>query len=580
MKHKTQLHYVFMCSIMLVFIWTFGSIMTVYAASYFESLTMIFVSVYYFGLIFVSPTIFMIGLVYKNTKVGVDYKIIAYYVFFFIDYIVLLTNNSHHLYFSRFSIHNNLMKLGPFFTVHTVVSYIFILLGLFFLVHASIKNSGFFSRQTTFILIGILIPLVVNVLTTLRIATLPIYYTSISFAFAIIFYALAVFRYNFLRITPIALKTVVDIISDGFMVINEECSIVDYNRTMIETFRGLIPINRNVSFDLFLETTGLDTGENNLPDMIKCCRDKDATVSSKWHIKENEFDKHFLIEVTPIHSNKSYLGTIILFKDITENVKHIATIEEKHAIMMEQERLASLGQLIGGIAHNLKTPIMSISGAAEGLYDLVYEYEQSIGEDSVTEADHREIAAEMRSWLDKIKPYTAYMTDIIDTVKGQAMQFNTTTMMSFTISDLLKRIDLLMKYELVKFKCNMNTIINIDLNTELQGDINSLVQVFDNIIINAIQAYDKQTGQIDLSVEENEDGILFSVKDYAKGIAESIKNRLLKEMVTTKGKDGTGLGLYMSYSTIKGRFGGKMWFESQEGKGTTFHIQLPRRINQ
>ena len=42
-----------------------------------------------------------------------------------------------------------------------------------------------------------------------------------------------------------------------------------------------------------------------------------------------------------------------------------------------------------------------------------------------------------------------------------------------------------------------------------------------------------------------------------------------------KGKDGTGLGMYMSYSTIRGLFGGKMWFESEEGKGTTFFIQLP-----
>ena len=54
------------------------------------------------------------------------------------------------------------------------------------------------------------------------------------------------------------------------------------------------------------------------------------------------------------------------------------TIQNNQNMLMERERLASLGQLIGGIAHNLKTPIMSIAGAAEGLTDLIKEYEASV----------------------------------------------------------------------------------------------------------------------------------------------------------------------------------------------------------
>ena len=56
-----------------------------------------------------------------------------------------------------------------------------------------------------------------------------------------------------------------------------------------------------------------------------------------------------------------------------------------------------------------------------------------------------------------------------------------------------------------------------------------------------------------------------------------IKDKLFKEMITTKGKDGTGLGLYMCYSTIKGRFGGDLSFDSKEGIGTTFNITLNKK---
>ena len=88
---------------------------------------------------------------------------------------------------------------------------------------------------------------------------------------------------------------------------------------------------------------------------------------------------------------------------------------------MESERLASLGQLIGGIAHNLKTPIMSISGASEGLSDLVKEYDSSIDDPEVTSKDHHDIANDMTEWIDKIKTYTSYMSDVITAVKGQAV---------------------------------------------------------------------------------------------------------------------------------------------------------------
>ncbi len=79
-----------------------------------------------------------------------------------------------------------------------------------------------------------------------------------------------------------------------------------------------------------------------------------------------------------LYNKDIFLGTLLLFKDITQHKKDMQAIKDNQDMLMEKERLASLGQLIGGIAHNLKTPIMSISGAAEGLTDLIKEYDASI----------------------------------------------------------------------------------------------------------------------------------------------------------------------------------------------------------
>ena len=276
-------------------------------------------------------------------------------------------------------------------------------------------------------------------------------------------------------------------------------------------------------------------------------------------------------------SNDEFGNLIISYNKIQELTKyHIDQLHDKQETLMEKERLASLGQLIGGIAHNLKTPIMSISGAAEGLTDLINEYDTSIGDPEVNDQDHHEIAKDMSEWIRKIKAHIEYMSDIITAVKGQAVTLANEEEISFTLEELLKRIDILMKHELKNAIVYLNISMKTDESTIIHGDVNSLVQVINNMITNSIQAYGGKPEQtIDLIVEKDTNHLVISIKDYGSGIPKMVKEKLFKEMITTKGKNGTGLGLYMSYSTIRAHFNGNITVESEEGKGTTFHIILP-----
>ena len=110
---------------------------------------------------------------------------------------------------------------------------------------------------------------------------------------------------------------------------------------------------------------------------------------------------------------------------------------------MERERLAALGQLIGGIAHNLKTPIMSIAGAVQGIENLIHEYDESIDDPQVNSQDHHDIAKDMETWIPKIRTYLEYMSDIITTVKGQAVALVNNEDDSFTVGELIKRVNIL-----------------------------------------------------------------------------------------------------------------------------------------
>lgn len=279
----------------------------------------------------------------------------------------------------------------------------------------------------------------------------------------------------------------------------------------------------------------------------------------------------------PLLSNDELGDLTIAFNKIQHlTQEYITQIKDTQESLMESERLSSLGQLIGGIAHNLKTPIMSIAGAAEGLNDLIKEYDSSIDDPTVNSQDHHEIASDMSTWIEKIKNYTEYMSDIITAVKGQAVVMSNEDDINFTISELVKRVTILMKHELKNAIINLNTDIKVDENLTLNGNVNNLVQVINNMISNAIQAYNgKENESIEFTITKDSKNIIFSIEDHAGGLPDKVTDKLFKEMITTKGKNGTGLGLYMSYSTIKAHFNGNITFDTKKGKGTKFNIYIP-----
>lgn len=283
----------------------------------------------------------------------------------------------------------------------------------------------------------------------------------------------------------------------------------------------------------------------------------------------------------PITSNDEIGDLTSSFNEIQKITKnYVDQIHSSQESLMESERLASLGQLIGGIAHNLKTPIMSISGAIEGLSDLIKEYDSSIDDPEVNHQDHHEIASDMNELIVKIRDYIEYMSDIITAVKGQAVTLSESDTIYFTVDELVKRVNILMKHELKNAIVYLNIGVKTNEDLALKGDINSLVQVINNMISNSIQAYNgKPEQEIDLIVEIRDNNLIISIKDYASGLPKKVQDKLFKEMITTKGKNGTGLGLYMSYSTIKAHFNGDIQFETEEGKGTTFYIVLPLNQN-
>lgn len=574
-KNKTSLQNIFCLDLLCVFIICVGVILQAILSKLCNIPAINFENYIYIGTCFLPVCILFTGKIFSNP----NYKLKRIDLFTLIipitSLIILWTNNFHHLFYKVYSTNISKCVYGNWLIIHNIYSYTLLLIGIIYIIKASGKTSGFFSKQSLLIIAGMSIPIVVNVLGTFKIIPMSVFITPISFAFAMVFFALAIFKFKFLGIAPIALRTVVNRMSDSYIILDENYVVTDFNNTFLNTFKLKDENIRDKNIIKFLEhhqDYGVNIAE--FKQYLNSVKGRTETVSFEQGILP--FNKFFTVEINNIMDKNNFLGILVLFKDITQHKQDIQTIQNNQDMLMEKERLASLGQLIGGISHNLKTPIMSISGAAEGLTDLINEYDASIGDPEVTNNDHHAIANDMREWITKIHSYTAYMSDIITAVKGQAVNLSENENNEFTVDELFKRVNILMKHEISNASLTLAIDVQVPSATTLVGDINSLVQVINNLITNAIQSYNGRKGEeIKVLAQKLDNNLIISVIDHGCGMTKEVQDKLFNTMITTKGKNGTGLGMFMSSSTIKGHFNGDITFETEVNKGTTFNVILP-----
>ena len=574
-KEKKNLSKIFIIIFALMLFWLVCMILQIIFLDKYNINLKYFFDLYYISIVFLPVAFYFMTIIFENGKVKFKWSYILLFIIPITSLILLWTNDLHHLFYKEYSM-NISITYGPWFYVHTYYTYLLFVVSLIKLLRYSIKNSGFFSKQAILLIVGSLVPIIVNMLGSIGSISMSIYATPIAFSVTIICFTIGIFKFDLFKIAPIALQKIVDRISDGYVVLDDNNIIIDFNKKFLDIFKLKPEDIRSKNFIKLLQEKKISSQTvEKISKSIKKANSAEITVSFEQHF--SEIRKYFRIEITSINSDNNSLGTLFLFKDITQHKEDMETIRNNQDILMERERLAGLGQLIGGIAHNLKTPIMSIAGATQGLENLIKEYDESIDDPLVNSQDHHDIAKDMEAWIPKIRAHLEYMSDIITTVKGQAVaSLSTDDSEEFTISELVKRVNILMKHELKNAYIYLNILMKVDENTVIDGNVNVLVQVVNNIISNAIQAYDgKHDQNIQFEISQKENNMIFSITDFAGGLSKEVQDRLFKEMVTTKGKNGTGLGLYMSYSNIKAHFGGDITYKTEEGKGTTFNIVIP-----
>ncbi|GAA0795901.1 hypothetical protein GCM10008910_15570 [Faecalicatena orotica] len=523
-------------------------------------------------------TILMISLIFTKNLVKVPRNYWLLYLLPALSSLIVFTNPLHHLFYRRFSIYASEVRFGPLFIISGLQYYIYSLFVLIIMIRFGLKSRvRRVWGQVGLFIGGLLVPLFTNLLATLKVVNLPISATPLAFLVTIICHGIAVYYFNFLNIKPAALENMVDNISEGYAILSADSCIIYSNTAFEEIFGDKYHMRINSYLNRIVEELE-DRKKDviyNLLNFFDVCKQSVNIISYEQAILCEEGKFYYSVELTPILVKHRLAGVLAMFRDVTKLKEEMRRKQQNLSRAMERERLISLGQMIGSISHNLKTPIMAVSGDVALLEDLVREYKDSIGDQDVTVEDHKEIADEMSGWLQRIKECCAYMSDIITTVKGMAANLSTSSEGEFTIDELIKRVQMFLKGKLGKNGCRLIVSNELPEGNVIHGDINNMVQVINNLIDNACDAMEGRGGEIKLRAFRTEHSICMMVRDQGCGIPNDVKEKLFRSMYTTKGTKGTGLGLYSSAEIIRARFGGKIWVEDNEDGGASFFVELP-----
>ena len=246
------------------------------------------------------------------------------------------------------------------------------------------------------------------------------------------------------------------------------------------------------------------------------------------------------------------LGALLVIRDVSE-------IKKMEDYLRQTEKLAALGQITASIAHEIKNPLSIIQAAAEAA-------EMELND---KEPDYREIRELIQHILNTSDRMNHLLTNFLLLSKKQSMEDRSREDLIPIIEELLY----LLRHRIREHRITVERFYE-PLTAEAWVSRNEMAQVFLNILLNALQAIGDEGGVLRVSVRDSGETWTVEISDTGKGIHPNHLPRIFNPFYSTK-PSGTGLGLSVAHE-IMIRHGGTIRAESEEGKGATLILQIPK----
>ena len=347
---------------------------------------------------------------------------------------------------------------------------------------------------------------------------------------------------------------------------------------LFETFKlnVLMPIRGNQAqggfLGIFLENVDDALSKEDLDNIATITNQLLIAIDNNDYIKK---EAELVKELTESKIRKEYLKQLEktnkeLDRKNSELTRLFKELQQKESQLIHSEKMASLGQLVAGISHELNNPISFIYANMQILENYINEIEALIAGDSKTSAEFREILNDIKSIIKDNKRGSLSVKEIVQNLKSFSRLDQAEWKKAFPVEGIENSLKILKPQISDKITIKKDLAFNPEINCN-PGQLN---QVFVNIIMNALQALE-MGGTLEMKSLRKGDKLLITFSDDGPGIDKKIISKIFDPFFTTKDVNkGTGLGLSISYSIIQSH-GGELSVASTPGKGTVFTIELP-----
>ncbi|WP_372399236.1 ATP-binding protein [Azospirillum sp. HJ39] len=257
----------------------------------------------------------------------------------------------------------------------------------------------------------------------------------------------------------------------------------------------------------------------------------------------------------------------------------LGELKATQASLIQAEKMASLGQLVAGVAHEVNTPIgITITGASQ-LQTLIEELSDRHAANALKKSDFQRFLSDGMEMAALILSNSTRAANLVQSFKLVAVDQSSDERRPFLLRDY---IDELLRSLHPTYKARPALTIAVDCPAELEldGYPGALSQILTNLIMNAlVHALDpEQPGRIAIAAHPAAgDMVELSVSDDGNGIAPEVLPKIFDPFFTTRrGSGGSGLGLHIVYNLVTGRLHGTIAAESRPGEGTRFTLRFPR----
>lgn len=244
--------------------------------------------------------------------------------------------------------------------------------------------------------------------------------------------------------------------------------------------------------------------------------------------------------------------------------------------LVRAEKMASLGRLVAGVAHELNTPIGNIVMVASTQHEVARQLDHAVAHGALTRKSLTTSAARISEGADLILGSARRAAELIQSFKQVAVDQTTDQLRDFDLATQTEEVLSVISHVLSKTPIRM--VQNLESGIAMHSYPGPLGQVVTNLVMNAVHHgfHDVQPGTITVSCARQGDQACITVTDDGSGIAPEHLGKIFDPFFTTRlGQGGTGLGLHISHNMVYGPLGGQMTVQSTPGVNTTFTLLLP-----